>query len=509
MRVPFGIEASSVRKETQVEVFWDDKMAVNGHILMMGMSGSGKTHNLRKILGHMQKTAPAGRPFRVHVFDIHGDIDLPGASTVLFSEQTEYGLNPLAINPDPHFGGVRKRVQTVIKTLNKTSRKLGDKQEACLRNVMHELYEQFGFDPSNPDTWSIAADAPAEPTVIDGRLFLDVPFDEKEEAKSHGAQWHGQQWPGAPRNCWWIMAEQYKGPITMWRPKMEQRRYPTMTDLQWLANKILRSAYFGTNHEAVITLESYRKASLAYRNKVLAATRKGDKLVDDDKLQADLEKAAGRAKEAYSEYVDSLKGGKEIEELLRYDSVDVLKSTVERLENLLAVGIFKSKTPPFDPQAHLWRYNIRPLGKDEQKLFVLFKLEELFQMAVQRGETDYIQDVLVVDEASNFFDDDESNILNTIALEARKFGVSLICASQAPTHFSDDFVSSVGTKIVLGIDEMFWTASCRKLNLDLEALKWIRPRQSMLVQIKQGGATQNNWRWVYTNPVRSTVPANS
>lgn len=47
------------------------------------------------------------------------------------------------------------------------------------------------------------------------------------------------------------------------------------------------------------------------------------------------------------------------------------------------------------------------------------------------------------------------NIINIISKEARKFGLGLICASQSPTHFSEDFISNVGTKIILGLDQMF------------------------------------------------------
>jgi hypothetical protein len=501
MRIPLGMQASSGGKKPEL-IVWDSDNVVNGHMLIMGMSGAGKTHNLRKIINKMRTETPRDKPFRVHIFDIHGDIDIDGSSSVLFSEQTEYGLNPLIVDNDPHFGGVRKRIQGVIKTLNRTSRQLGDKQEACLRNLMHDLYDHFGFDPANPETWRVDPNIPAEPSIVNGKILLDIPYNEKDEAKAIAEKsLTFVRPPLAPApGAWAIDIEKYTGAITNWMPLLTQRRHPTMADLLAIANKTLRQIFFGQNHEAVIALEVFQKASRSYRNKVTQATRKGETIINDEALLADLKKHGDRAIEAYSEYVESVKGGKEMEELLRFSSVDVLKSCVERLENLLAIGIFKGKTPPFDEKTHIWRYDLKPLGKDEQKLFVLFRLEELFLKAVQRGETDYIADIFVVDEASNFFDDDESNILNTIAKEARKFGVSLICASQAPTHFSDDFVSSVGTKIVLGIDEMFWPSSSRKLNLPTGSLEWVKPTQSMLLQMKQKGIPKNNWNHVVFNP---------
>lgn len=73
-----------------------------------------------------------------------------------------------------------------------------------------------------------------------------------------------------------------------------------------------------------------------------------------------------------------------------------------------------------------------------------------------------IVDVIVLDEAHIYSDDDPDSIINTIAKEARKFGVALFCASQSPTHFTSDFIASVGTKIVLGIDEGYWKQSAPK-----------------------------------------------
>lgn len=486
MRVNWGIDASK-----KTPVIWDSTRAVNGHMLLMGMSGAGKTHQLRKIIREMEASAPPDQPLRVRVFDVHGDIEIEGASTVMYSEQTEYGLNPLAINPDPHYGGIRKRIQSVIATINKTSRALGGKQEAVLRNILADLYAQHGFKHNDPSTWAVDPAAQAEPEVVDGRLYLDVPIEEKDEAKQHGARWDGD------KKCWWIAADAYNGPITRWLPKRSGRRYPTMADALRFANKMLKIAFLGSNQEAVSNLEAYNRAARAYQAKVIAATKKGEKLAEDEKLKSDLEKAGQKAVDSYTAYVESIKNGRELDDLIKYDSVDVLKSVVDRLENLLGIGIFKNKLPPHDPNATVWRDHIKALGKDEQKLFVLFSLEELFQAAVQRGETPYITDVIIVDEASNFFDDADDNILNTIAKEARKFGVALICASQAPTHFTDDFVSSVGTKIVLGIDEMYWDSSTRKLRLDLEALKWIRLKERVLVQVKQSGEARNDWRWTY------------
>ena len=500
LRVHWGTNSASKKP-----VVWDSDNVVNGHMLFVGMSGAGKTHQLRRVLNSLQHSAPPGQPLRVRILDVHGDINIPGASTVMYSEQSEYGLNPLVINPDPHFGGVRKRIQAVINAINKTSRELGSKQEAVLRNVLYDLYEEHGFNPADSRTWFIDPNADAEPEIgADGRLYLDIPISEKDEAKQYGARWDGND-----RKCWFIDADKYTGPITKWQPKRAGRRSPTMADALRFANRKLREAFLGTNQDAVNHLEAYTRASRAYQSKLIAAMKRGDKLSEDEELKADLEKRAQKAIDSYTAYVQSVKTGTELDSMLRYDSTDVLKSVVEKLENLLGIGIFKNKAAPHDLETPIWRDNIKALGTDEQKLFVTFTLEEVFRQALQRGETPYIHEVIVVDEANRFMDDSEDNILSIMANEIRKFGVALICASQAPHHFTDDFVSSVATKVVLGIDEMFWDQSARKLRLSAEALQWIRLKERVLIQMKQSGASKNEWQWTYLDetPSRPTQSA--
>jgi hypothetical protein len=49
---------------------------------------------------------------------------------------------------------------------------------------------------------------------------------------------------------------------------------------------------------------------------------------------------------------------------------------------------------------------------------------------------------------------------------------------------------------VLGLDEMFWDASKRKLNVDQRMMKWIIPQQQMLCQIKRNAVPLNPWHTV-------------
>lgn len=425
----FGLDAMAMKQNVRTDVAFNAEIAVNPHMLFCGMSGAGKTYTLTRVVSQMQESAP--EPIRLHVFDVHGDILLPGSSSVRFSESTQYGLNPLIVNDDPHFGGVRKRVQSFLNTINRTSRALGSKQEAVLRHLLTDVYSANGFYPENPSSWSL-------------------------EGKHRGYD----------------------------------KKYPTLEDVRRYGAHKLKTLYLGSDQSAVAALEKLNKKVISLNGKSIQRLRPDA----PETLDAEIEKLKGEAIRLYSDYVEGVKSGRELDEVIRYDSKDVLKSVVERIENLCGIGIFKSVIPPFDPRKPVWHYDLTALGLDERKLFVHFRLEEIFRRALHRGVQDSIRDVVVIDESHIYTDDDPDNILNTISKEARKFGISMIAASQSPTHFPDDFMASVATKVILGIDEMYWDGAARKLRLKKEDLAWITPQKTMLVQLKQRAETRSEFR---------------
>jgi len=490
MQIRLGNEISAHKRGDKDLVLWDSEQLVNGHTLIIGMSGSGKTFTLRKMIYHMLQSAGVDVP-RIHIFDVHGDIRVEGASSVRFSEQTDYGLNPLRVNPDPHFGGVRKRIQSFIGTMNKSMKNMGVKQEAVLRNILVDLYASNGFRADDASTWSVDYDTAVPLTDGDpNKLFINVPRHEKDEAKALGAKWGGHQ-----MMCWWVPVSAYEGAITRWPPKLVGRTHPTINDALRVAQNLLQMSFLGTGAEAVSFLEVANRAASTYRRKIISSLRRGETQLEDAEVTEELKKVKQKAIDAYSNYANAIATGAELNQLMKYDSTDVLKSVVDRLSNLNASGIFKSTPPPFDPASPIWHYNLHALSMIERKLFVLFKLEELFNAAVQRGEQSQIRDVIILDEAHIYADDDDDNIINTIAKEARKFGISLVAASQAPSHFSQDFIASVATKIILGVDEMFWKGAATKMRLKEDALAWITHQVTMLVQMKRKGETKNEWIW--------------
>ena len=496
MRIKLGNHFFDAKAGKDIPVSWDTDQLINAHLLMLGASGVGKTHTLRKMIH--RALAHAGPPVRFHVFDVHGDMDLPGASEVQFSESASWGLNPLRVNPDPHFGGVRKAIQNFIRTLDAASTTpLGVKQEAVLGNVLVDVYREFEFDIDDPGSWGTNG---AQARLVGGhtanRIYIEVPFEEKEEAKALGARWDGA------KKLWWCHTENYAGGLTRWKPAHRQREYPTLRDVLEYAERIHLERFLGTDQKAIFALKVLNRTAKAYQNKLRSAAslaRLSNGEFDVESREA-LEGARKESCEAYERYANSVQTGHELESLIKYDSPDVLKSTLNRLQNLQRTGIFKDAAPPFDPACPVWRYQLRALSQEEKKLFVLFKLREIFYEALQRGESAETVDIVVLDELGVYCtagDTDEGDgIIGTICREGRKFGLALWGAAQSPAGIPEGLLSSTATKMILGIDEMYWPQAISKLRVEKNALEWIRAQASMAVQMKTRGSLRNRWWWV-------------
>lgn len=495
MKAAFGFDAGARRSGRELPVEWDPARLANPHIMLAGMSGAGKTHTIRKLIASMQASTSVA--LRVHVFDVHGDILIDRASSVMFSEQSQSGLNPLRVSPNPHYGGLRKQIQLFIGTINQVSSSpLGVKQVSVIRNLLYDVYAMHGFLADDPTTWSVNPD---HEVLIDGgadnRLYLNVPRDDKDAAKALGARWD----PDKSKMLWWIPADQYKGSITKWLPKTIGRTNPTVSEVLVYARRLLQMSFLGADQESVANLELFHRAAVAYQRKALDQAKLGERAWSDVALTEAVDKAGQRAVTSYADYVESVSTGVELENLMKYDSTDVLKSVVDRLENLVGTGLFKNKPLPFSSAAPVWHYQLDALRTEEQKMFVFFRLEELWAQARARGHSDEVRDVFILDEFGRYSTaaQDPDHIINVLARESRKYGIALVVAGQNPEAFSDDLASSIGTKVILGVDESYWRSLTSKMRIEDTLLQWIKLQKTIAVQFKEKGATKNEWRWVH------------
>jgi len=466
---------------------WDPQDLINAHMIMTGDSGSGKTHNLRMMCRQMAQSAGPGLR-RIHILDSHGDIDVP-ASLVEFSQSTPYAFNPLEINPDPHFGGVRRSVANFLGMLQRSSRRLGTTQESVLRNLLLNVYISKGFNPDNPATWSLHGGAGRPAGLQEGRVYLDVPYEEKDLAKEVARQQGLSFQFDVAVKCWWT--NQHVQEMQRWPERSWGKQYPTIHDVINLAQNKLKQIFLGTDQKGLIALEAFCRTQAALTAKI-KNTLKRSASEDEETLQNERDRAAEKAKDAMANFINRIATGTELEDLIRYESADTLKGLLDRLDNLKATGVCRSVPPPYDEDALVWRYGLRAYGDDEKRMFVENLLERIFQRAVAHGEVNEITDVVIIDEAPKYMVDDGGHIICRIVNEARKFGIALILVAQSPTQYPEQILAGVGCKIILGLDPMYHRMAASKLALEQKFIEKIQPRKLIFVNQKFKGSVA---RW--------------
>lgn len=491
----------SIGRDTRTgqPVVIDTMTVVNPHMQVTGVTGMGKTHALQEMVtSFVESAADLGKPVRVHVFDPHADIELPYASVVKFSEATAYGYNPLELNPDPDSGGVRRAIQKFIAAIRK-QKAIGTKQEAVMRYLLEDLYASHGFKADDPGTW-----IPDDPRFIrsvmagrENRVYLDVAYEHRERFKFLLRDSPGRPRGGfddfekdpalASKKGWWVERENYEGDFLMWEPRKLFKVVPTMDDVVRFTERKLQAQYCGTNSAAMALLKDVNQAARIYHRRVTEMSKRDASLDEGERagLTQALDKAKGKAADAYTSYLDAIVTGRELSDLIRYNSTDVLTSVYERFQNLRAIGIYNPVAPPFDVQKPIWQYRIKFLEIPVQSMLVDLVCARVFERATHRGVQSDVVELLVIDEGKRFIGESSDGILIDIANEARKFGLGLWVMSQTPGHFPDDFIKATGTILVLGLAQADTNLAARKLGVDESLLSSIVPQQTALIQVKK------------------------
>ena len=426
------------QKKVEEPVFYDPSELINQHIALIGMSGTGKTHQTLQLLN---SAAAAG--VTVDVMDVHEELDcVAGARAVKYSQATGYGYNPLVLDTDPHTGGVNRQADFIVGLIKQVTTQFGSKQEAALRNLIIDCYASRGIWPDNPRSW-----ARKQITEDERRALID-----------------------ARR---WTELRDY---------------YPTLADLLEYAERKVLVMAFGSDNKVMAALEVLCKQNTKLKNLAYKLNRTASLEEEKEKLQGQIEGQVDRCIEAFTQ---AIKSGptREPADIIKYDSKDVLISVVQRLQILGAAGIFNAKAPPFG-HAAVRIHQIKSLSDAQQQLFVKLRLRDIFEKCKAQGPTatgTELRHVVFLDEAPKFFTEDDDDIINVVARESRKFGLGLWCAAQEPTAFPQSFITNCGAKILLGIDSAFWKGAQTKFRITEDGLKYIKAKEVMAVKLHIAG----------------------
>jgi DNA helicase HerA-like ATPase len=305
---------------------------------------------------------------------------------------------------------------------------LGDRQKAALSRLMIRLYRNYGFEADRAETWSLRVDP---------------------------------------------------------RPKSTYaKRHPNIGDLRRYLYEKMEELHFGTSRSAHRAFEDVAKHYRALRRQHTA--RGGD-----GPDEAKIEQLKAAAVDAYRKGLDQLETGNELQDILEWESLEQVKALFDRIESLESTGIFKGEQPRFT--SRIQRYDISPLLRTEQQAFVDCLMEQEFFEAKLRGEATGVDRFLFLDEAPIFLDrKDPDHILAIHHREARKFGIGLWLACQAIDELPQAALTSSATKMLLGVDASFHRATETRLGLEPNKLKWIKPKETMLVQLKRAADPMAN-----------------
>ncbi len=421
------------RSQQDVQILWDEHNLSNPHVGVTGTTGSGKTHWIKRFCSAMPDEV------EIDIFDIHGDLETPGETEVLYSESTRFGYNPLVLNPDVHYGGVRRCVSDFIDAINETSRKLGENQAGVLRNLLTDSFALRGIYATQPATWKRH-----ELTEAEAKAYTD------------SKDWNALR-----------------------------QAYPHLSDVLSLARRKLKALWLGVedNSKGRTAMAAFDECSRAMAS-LQRAIKARQSSADVEALAVRTENAKKKAIESFSVYVDALETGREFEEAIKYNSKDVLTSVITRIENLIDKGIFNPNPPPFG-NAKRRRHNLVPVAHNtgELRMFVNFRLKAIIREMKELGETNRIRRLVVLDECKTYLDEDPQAPINVIATEMRKFGLMLLLSGQSPEHWSQDFVKSAGTLMLLNLATADWDKAARQLKIEVNDLKYLRPQQTGMIRM--------------------------
>ena len=430
------LDLRQLRKETPI--IYDPTELINAHVLISGMSGTGKSTQALEL---MTSAVLAG--VEIDILDAHDEYEnVSNATVCMFSQATGYGYNPLELDTDPHTGGVNNQVDFFIRLIKSVTPQFGIKQECALRNLLVDTYAANQITQENTASWHKMSINEAT------RLALIESGD---------------------------------------REKLHQY-YPTMEDLKSFAKEKVIALTIGADNKCVTAFEQLTRL----RKRLETLVKKQNRAVSDEEisnLEGQISAQNLKCISSYTAFIKSMETGREIDDVIKYDSVDVLTSVLQRINLLSATGILSANQPPYcDSKVRV--HQIKSISNDQQILYVKLRLQDIFDRCKRKGMVapgSPPRHIVYLEEAHKYFTSEPDDIINIIAKEARKFGLGLWCASQQPTAFPESFLTNVGATILLGIHTSYWKRASSMFRISEDALKVIKAKEVMAVKFLKDG----------------------
>ncbi len=132
------------------DVRWNPVLLPNGHVVLIGASGSGKTQTLKAIAYELSKLLPQ---VLIVIVDFHSDQQLPKEVCYPLNMESPWGVNPLTVDLDTKGGGPALQGIAVAAALKKALT-MGANQEGLMISVFDRCYKAKGITQENITTWN-------------------------------------------------------------------------------------------------------------------------------------------------------------------------------------------------------------------------------------------------------------------------------------------------------------------------------------------------------------------
>lgn len=137
-------------KNNNEKIFWQPGSLNNGHFILIGGSGAGKTETLRCIASDLDKNN-----FPVLMIDFHGDMtcESENIKTYEIGERSRYYFNPLELNPAFKDITPLRAGSDFVDAMSINFSELGVQQRNRLKEIIKEAYERNGIT-REMETWA-------------------------------------------------------------------------------------------------------------------------------------------------------------------------------------------------------------------------------------------------------------------------------------------------------------------------------------------------------------------
>ena len=394
----FLIANGLIKKTKKLKIDLDDENLANSHILISGGSGSGKTTLLKKMIDSFKESDKV-----IIIIDFHGDMYIDGENLVEFTPtDSPNAINPFELETDPKKGGVNIQAEAITLMLGTyffDKGRITKKQENTLEKLIIDTYGCRGIFQDDKESWT------KEP--------------------------------------------------------------PTMKDLYRVFRYILSSGNY--IEDSILSLE--KKETIENLHKIAAVLRSIKNKESENFLDSlkDIENYI-------QEHIQDIDSNQDTNDFT-YQNIDLnyyrQKSNYKSLENLFSyiekvsnLSIFSGDSPKLVKGINRMDMSaFTSIGKPLTAKFLgEFIAQKFFRSSMIRGEYSKLKNrgtnlkcdrVLIFDESklalpSGMEKENFYNPMNRLVTEGRKYGLALVLASQRLNHYSEEILTNVNTKILLG-----------------------------------------------------------